>query len=166
MLQLSLCTSELCVPNPYLLYLTLTLATGYTEGPSTSGSLDDYLLLFRVHAALGVLCGDGDYVFAGRQWGCQELEASVGTYERNLLPIDHDASARFSFTAYLDDVSVLYEILDFERNRDRLDALRNHREAVLLALDGFLAGGVEGLDHPVVSALGKFGGQLRGCDLL
>ena len=118
MLQLSLCTSELCVPNPYLLYLTLTLATGYTEGPSTSGSLDDYLLLFRVHAALGVLRGDCDYVFASREWGCQELEASVRAYERNFLPIDHDASARFSLAANLNYVSVLYEILDLERNRD------------------------------------------------
>ena len=158
MLQLSLCTSELCVPNPYLLYLTLTLATGYTEGPSTSGSLDDYLLLFRVHAALGVLRRHCDYVFSGRQRSRKELEASVGANERNLLPVDHDASARFSLAADLDDVSVLYEILDLEWNCDGLYALRNHRKPILLALDGFLAGGVQRLHHPVISALRKFGG--------
>ena len=69
----------------------------------------------RIHSTLGVLRRNRDQIFAIRQWGREIVESSVIADERHLFAIHHDACPCLSLARNFDDMPMLYQGIDFER---------------------------------------------------
>src|SRR5215470_3652910 len=140
----------------YLYFTCISRATAprpFFHCPKYQSSLDDDLLLARIHAALGILCRHRDHVFSVRKRRREIVERPVISHQRHFPPVHHHPRARFCLPRHLNHMPVLNERIEVERKLHFLARSGNNRETVLFALHRLLTGPVKRLDRPVISAL-------------
>src|SRR5690348_9878087 len=76
--------------------------------------LNHDLLLLGIHPTLRVLRGYSDQAFAGGQRRREIVEGAIGSYDRHLVPVHHDARVQFGLAGHLDDVAVLNQGINIE----------------------------------------------------
>ena len=99
---------------------------------------------------LRILRGHGDERSPRRQRRSEVVKIAVVANQRHFVSIHHYPGTGLGFAGHLDHMAVLDQGIDFEVNRDRVLALGNDRETVLLAFHGFFPLASRDLDHPVI----------------
>src|SRR6202050_1176704 len=127
------------------------------------GSLNNDLLLLRVHSALRRLSRHCNHRFPCRQRWCEVMERPVGRKHRNLPSIHHYPCSHLSLPSHFNNMSVLNKRVQVQLNGFRLRSLGNYGETVFLALHRYFPRRIIGLYGPVVCPFAQACNGNIGC---